>query len=176
MRLTFWQGTLLLLCITTICGVPAGAKKKKKHAPLPQTILEAKTVYLDNRSGLADIGDKAYDELTKWGRFRVVQNSKEADLLLLLSATEYRGGYVTSGSTQQQGSIDDSGNVQMSGRTTTTTEQVVYGRTHLTVIDPKNGESLWSDSNPWGKFRSATRGLIKALRKRIEEQEPAPSE
>ncbi len=179
MRITFWRGTLLLLCVTVICELPAAAKKKK-HAPLRQTILEAETVYLDNRSGFPNIGDRAYDELTKWGHFRVVQNPKDADLIFLLSATEYRGGYVSTGSTQQQGRIDDSGNIEMSGETTTTSQPVVYRRTHLTVIDPKNGESLWSDSKPWGNlytgFHSATRGLIKNLRERIEEQKSPRSE
>jgi hypothetical protein len=31
-----------------------------KHAPLPEQILQAKTVYIDNQSGLATLGDRAY--------------------------------------------------------------------------------------------------------------------
>jgi hypothetical protein len=162
------------LCAVTLCVVPAQGRKRKTHAPLPTKILVAKTVYLDNRSGFANIGDRAYDELIKWGHFRVVQNPKDADLILLFSATEYRGGYVTTGTTQQQGRVDNYGNIRISGETTSTTEQMVYRRTHLTLIDPKSGENLWSDSKPWGNlytgFHSATRSLIKDLRNRVEDQ------
>jgi hypothetical protein len=33
------------------------------NAPLPEQILQAKTVYIDNQSGFATLGDRAYDEL-----------------------------------------------------------------------------------------------------------------
>jgi hypothetical protein len=35
------------------------------------------------------MGDKCNEEIQKWGRFQVVQNRKQADLILLLSAREY---------------------------------------------------------------------------------------
>ncbi len=47
---------------------------KEKHLPLPPQIAAAKTVYIDNQSGFAKMGDRAYDQLTKWGRFQVVQD------------------------------------------------------------------------------------------------------
>jgi hypothetical protein len=174
MRVNCSRAALLLLCVTIGGGLSAFAKEKR-HAPLPQAVLQAKTVYLDNRSGYASLGDKAYDELEKWGRFKVVQSPKEADLIFLLSASEYRGGYITTGTSQQQGRVDDSGNVQMTGTNESTTQQMVYRSTHLTVIDPKSGDALWEDSKRWGNlyngFHSATRSLIKNLRERIEEQE-----
>ena len=49
------------------------------------------------------------------------------------------------------------------------------GYTYLTVIDPKTGENLWSDSKKWGNlytgFHSATKGLIDELEKRINEEQ-----
>ena len=52
--------------------------KDKKHLPLPSQVTDAKTVYIDNQSGIAAMGDKAYQQLEKWGRFQVVQDRKKA--------------------------------------------------------------------------------------------------
>jgi len=49
------------------------------------------------------------------------------------------------------------------------------GYTYITVVDPKTGDSLWSDSKTWGNlyngFHSATKGLVDELMKRINEEE-----
>jgi hypothetical protein len=130
---------------------------------------------LDNKTGYEVFADRAYDELEKWGRFRVVQSAKDADLVVLLSASLYHGGYVTSGTSQQHGTVDNDGNVNIYGSTQSTSVPVRVGYTHLYVIDPTNGESLWSDTKRWGNlftgFHSATRSLIRELRERIEESE-----
>jgi hypothetical protein len=49
---------------------------------------------------------------------------------------------------------------------------VVVDFTIMTVIDPKNGQSLWTDSRRWGslRVRSATKDLIEELRQQMEEQ------
>jgi hypothetical protein len=50
----------------------------------------------------------------------------------------------------------------------------VTGFTTISVLD-QSGQGLWSDTRRWGNlfvgFRSATRSVIKELRKRIDEQE-----
>jgi len=147
--------------------------RERKHAPLPSKVMTAKTVYIDNRTGYERFSDRAYDELQKWGRFRVVDSARDADLVFLLSATVYEGGYVSSGSSQQHGRVDDYGNVDISGSSESSSYPVRVGVTHLYVIDPGSGENLWSDTKRWGNlftgFRSATRSLIKELRERIEE-------
>jgi hypothetical protein len=146
-----------------------------KHVPLPSKVLTAKTVYLDNRTGYEKFSDRAYDELQKWGRFRVVSSAKDADLVFLLSASVYHGGYVTNGTAQQHGTVDDSGNVNIYGTSESTSVPITVGYTHLYVIDPTNGDSLWSDTKRWGSlitgYHSATRGLIKELRDRIADTE-----
>jgi hypothetical protein len=77
----------------------ASAYAKHEKMPLPQKLMIAKTVYIDNQSGFADLGDKCYDELRKWGRFQIVGSAEKADVVLLLSANEYVSGY-SSGSYQ----------------------------------------------------------------------------
>jgi hypothetical protein len=162
---------------------PAKEARPSKYAPLPEAIFEGRTVFLDNQSGHSSIADRAYDELRKWGRFKVVTSPRNADLVFLLSAREYLQGYVTTGSVRATATTQYEGygrsSTDISGQTQSSTEAVVSGRTFLTVIDPKDGVGLWSDSMQWGRpvaflpfsaWRSATRGLIKSLRDRMEAQ------
>ncbi len=162
---------VLATVLVTACSIPISAKEKQ-HLPLPPQVMSAKTVYIDNQSGQAKIGDRAYEEIKKWGRFQVVQDRKQADLILLLTAREHNGGYVTTGG-GQTGRVDDYGNVNTASNPTYTAP-VTVGYTYLTVVDPKTGDSLWSESKRWGNlytgFHSATKGLIGELKKRIEEQ------
>ena len=161
-----------LLVAFAVCPALLG---HTKHAPLPEQILQAKTVYIDNQSGLATLGDRAYDEMSKWGRFKIVASAKDADLVLLISAHAYLSGYQTSTTTTAQGTDDGSGNIQMSGNSQSQTNAQVTRITYMTAIDPKTGNALWSDQKLWGTlytgFRSATRSLVKELRKRVGEQE-----
>lgn len=141
--------------------------KEKHHLPLPPQITSAKTIYIDNQSGMAKLGDRAYEQLTKWGRWQVVADRQKADLILLLSARRYNGGYV--GNTT--GRVDENGNINATSSST----PVTVGYTYITVVDPKTGDNLWSDSKRWGNlytgFHSATKGLVDELMKRINEEE-----
>ncbi len=163
------------LLILVMCGVVSATSfaKPQKHLPLPPAILSAKTVYIDNQSGIAKIGDRAYEQITKWGRWQVVSDRHKADLILLLSAREYNGGYVTSGG-QTSGTIDDNGNINATTQPTYT-RRVSVNYTYVTVIDPNTGDSLWSDTKRWGNlyngFHSASKGLVDELMKRIKEEE-----
>jgi len=144
----------------------------KQRLPLPATVLTAKSVFIDNQTGMAKLGDRAYEELKKWGRFQIVADRKQADLIFLLTAQERDGGYVTSGG-GQTGTVDSSGNINTS-RNPTYTTHVTVGYTYLTVFDAKSGDNLWSESKRWGNlytgFRSATKGLVDELKKRMDEQ------
>jgi hypothetical protein len=150
----------------------SSSAKEKQHLPLPATVLAAKKVFIDNQTGMAKLGDRAYEELTKWGRFQIVVDRKDADLIFLLTAQEHDGGYITTGG-GQTGTVDSSGNINTTSSPTYTTH-VTVGYTYLTVFDGKSGDNLWSDSKKWGNlytgFHSATKGLIEELRKRMDEQ------
>jgi len=145
------------LCVPAFAG--------GKHAPLPEKLVSAKTVFIDNRTGYAEIGDKAYQQVTKSGQFQVVTSSTRADVVFLFTASTFTGSYTT------DGRIDDNGRIQ--------SETVAQnsGQTVLTVIDPNSSQVLWADSKVWGggsRFRfinkSATKELVKELCKRIAEQ------
>jgi len=162
--------------ISAVCilSFSSFALAKTKHAPLPDQILQAKSVCLVNQTQFASLGDKAFDELTKWGRFKIVQKPEEADLVLALSATSTVTGSNTRTSGSTSGTVDNTGNVDLSGRSTSRSQSTTVSYTYLTAIDPKTGNHLWSDVKQWGSLFhpvSATGALVKELRERIEEQE-----
>src|SRR5215831_15998551 len=83
---------LVLLCAST-------AAKEKQHLPLPQQIISAHTVFIDNQTGLAQLSDEAYREIRHWHRWQIVANADQADVVLLLSAVQYYSGWSAGGST-----------------------------------------------------------------------------
>ena len=132
------------------------------HAPLPPTLMSAKTLYIENNSGQAKLADRCYDELSKWGRFRIVSDPQQADVIFQIGTHVRTYGYSGHSTT------DDNGN------TNTSLSANTAGFTTISVVGP-TGQVLWSDTRRWGNlftgFRSATRGVIKELRQRMDEQE-----
>jgi hypothetical protein len=57
-----------------------------KYPPLPASVTAAKTVFIDNQTGSSQVTDKAYAALSKWGRYKVVKDAKDADLVLRFTA------------------------------------------------------------------------------------------
>jgi hypothetical protein len=159
----------LVIFIFTNLILPISLEAQKQLAKSPK-ILSAKTVYFDNRTGADAVGTSALAQLKKWRRFQVVRDKQSADLILLLSADPYHGGYIIFAS-GQTGSIDANGHVQ---------EDIVpnYNRlapvrdAYLTVIDPSTGNNLWTDSHVWGGLltgkNSVGARLIQKLQKQIE--------
>ena len=161
----------LVLSVATAMVLVVSSYAKHEKMPLPQKVMTAKTMYIDNRSGVADLGDRAYEELRKWGRFQIVDSAEKADVVLLLSAREYISGYSSGSYQNTSGSVDSYGNVSAQTYGSGSSHAIVSGTTYVTIVDPKGGASLWSDARAWGRWKSATRGLVKELRQRIEQQE-----
>lgn len=157
-----------LLSVLIIASLASSAAAQvHKKLPLSPIILSAKSVYFDNQTAVAAVGDKALAQLKKWGRFQIVQDRKQADLIILLSADPYKGGYIiTAGG--QTGTIEKNGHLQEDPVPNYMPLAPVRD-VSLTVIDPKTGENLWSDSHQWGGlltgFNSAGERLVKKLQK-----------
>jgi hypothetical protein len=147
----------LTLAIFTFADL---AHAKDKHAPLPTQILSAKTAYIDNQSGHAEIADRSYDELMKWGRFEILSDPKKADIILRFTSTEQPPESASTSSYDFKTNSWHNGTVTTSGSL----------RVHFLVLDPATGNILWSASEAKA-FHSQSREDIKELRKRIEEQE-----
>jgi len=117
-----------------------------KYPPLPASVTAAKTVYIDNQTGSSQITDKAYEALSKWGRFKVVQDAKGADLVLRFTA-------------------------DTNGRPTPPGNNIDVSPTPIlfSVRDRTNAE-LWSVSKN-KPFHSQTTLDIDEFKKRVEAQE-----
>jgi hypothetical protein len=130
-------------------------------------ILSAKTVYFEDQINV-DAGNAAPAQLRKWGRYQIVQNTESADLIFLLSASPYRGGQIIFAS-GQTGSVDVQGNVQ-EDRVPDYNRQSPVRYAYLTVIDSKNGQKPWSDSQVWGGLLTGQNSAGKRVAKRLPKQ------
>lgn len=135
-----------------------------------QRILSARTVYFDDQTGADAVGKAAVAQLKKWGRFKIVEDKNQADLILLLSAEPYHGGdlLMASGNT---GSIDANGKV-LEDPVPNFNKLAPTRDAYLTVIDPKTGDTLWTDSHVWGGVltgaNSVGERLVKKLKKQVD--------
>jgi hypothetical protein len=124
--------------------------------------MAATTAYIQNNSGIAKFSDRCYDELSKWGHFKIVSDPRDADVIFQI------GSHVQTSRYSGQSRTDAYGN------TNTTLSEDSTGFTTISVLDHM-ANVLWTDTRRWGGllngFRSATRDVVRELRKRMEEQQ-----
>lgn len=131
----------------------APAFSQVKDSPALGRIKRANSVVIDCSvcpRSLAKAGNAAKQELSAWNRFRIVDDPKQADLVFMFSGNPYMGDYPV------RKKPDD--------------RPVKISSTIMTVVDPRTGEELWSDSRNWGSWRvsGATKSLIDELRGELE--------
>ena len=157
----------LLVVGILACGSPTMVGAQSQPSPHAQ-IRVAKTVYLDNQSGSDAVGRETLAQLKKWGKFKIVSDRVQADLIFVLSADAPKGGNIIF-SGGQTGTVQD-GRVE-EDQVPTYNKQAPVRYLYLTVVDSKNGEKLWSDSHKWGGlltgFNSAGARLVKKLQKEV---------
>jgi hypothetical protein len=155
---------LAVVLATLLMAVSVAAKAVK--APLPDALINAKTIYIDNESGHAEMLDRAYDELKKWGRYTVVQDSSQADVVLVLRVVD-TGRAIQSAGGNGYSWTDSQGHTYSYADAWGTSREVFASRVDL--ISRKDNVTLWLDSRAVG-WHSATREMIKDWRKRTEQQ------
>jgi len=158
---------LVAVFIFACLVAPLSAHGQKQLAKSPK-ILSSKTVYFEDRTGVDAVGAAALAQLKKWGRFQIVRDKKLADLIFLLSADPYNGGYIIFAS-GQTGTVDSGGHVQ-EDRVPNFNRQAPVRDAYLTVIDPKTGQNLWSDSHVWGGLLTGKNSVGEPLVKKLEKQ------
>ncbi len=162
----------IVLCVVGIvlatCAVMFGKNHDAvQHAPLPTKVLTAKTIYIENASGRADMADKAYTELRAWGRYQIVQTKDKADVIMVLSVTSEQ----TEGTEISQANSYNYKTGAWTQGTVTVPDTATWRFSQVKLVDPSTGDVEWSDQLVQRRKYSATEELIKALRHRIEEQE-----
>lgn len=159
------SSTCLLLVLLSV-SFPAllSAQDQKQFAQSPK-IQSAKTIFFDDRTGYEAVGKAALAQLKKWGRFEIVPQRQQADLIFLLSITAYRGGYIVPANSSE----DSSMHVRLDPIPNSGWHAPVRSA-FLTVIDPKTGESLWSDSHVWGGVLTGTNSAGERVVKELEKE------
>lgn len=161
------------VALIAILATSVGYAKKHReavvqHAPLPAKVLAAKTIYLQNESGRADIADHAYTELKTWGRYQIVDAKEKADLILVLRIVTTE----TQGTQARWVSLYNSQNQSYTSGSVPTPVTNKWYFTQWTLTDLAGKEIEWSDQRPWLKKHPATKELANSLRQRVEEQKP----
>ncbi len=152
------QALLLSVLLILLSGFLVGAKAQK-HRALASQLFTSKSVYFDNQTGFAAVGEDAVRELEKWGRFQVVRRRDDAELVFVLSSEVY---------------YDDVSRPAYNGDFEPDLLHLPHrpANAYLTVVDAYSGQRLWSGSHAWGGlltgFNSAGRRLINRLRKQVE--------
>ena len=153
-----------VVVISLLVLAPANAQKQLAQS---RRILSAKYVYFKNQTGSDAVYKNAVAQLKKWGKFQIVADPKQADLIFLLSADPYKNGNVifASGETGSAGdghiTVDPVPNYN---------KQSPTRDAYLTVIDPKTGDNLWSDKHVWGGLLTGVNSVGERLVKELENQ------
>jgi len=155
---------LLFACLAATCAVPIFSQTQKQPVDSSK-MYTAKTIYFDDRTNADAAANEALAQLKKWGRFQIVSDRQQADVIFLLSESAYRGGYIVPAPGTAD-SADAKPRVKMDPAPDSGWHAPVRA-CFLTVIDPRTGDTLWSDSHVWGGVltgkNSACERVVKEL-------------
>jgi hypothetical protein len=123
-----FPGLGISLPIFVLCW--AGWSAMAQPPVLPEAVVNAHTVLIQNETGFVELEYATILELNKWGHFELAASRDEADLILRLdSGTRVRqvpeGQYVPASASEPMES------------------SVPPGYTRLALLQPKTGRTLW---------------------------------
>lgn len=135
--------------------------------PLPAELLQAKTVYVemgsfvptkknDDQGAAATYLDPCKQVLQKWGRLKIVDDPKQADIILQISSQRSTDSVLVSTSSA-------SGSVGMS--------EVL---TVVSVVQSSSGKQLWTGAGQWAANWTAKiiiKSIVNSLRIDVEHEE-----
>ena len=152
---------IVISFFTAFGAVPVRANEKR--ASLPSKVLSAATVFVDNQTTSAELLNTAYTELSKWGRLQVVDAAQKADIVLRLS-TGNSVKFVPGGESAPPADPKIAKQNFVGAD-----EAVPPGSTRISVIDPKTGNSIWSDIRKTDNPKAATH-LLDGLREAFDKK------
>lgn len=145
--------------------VPVGARAARD--PLPKELLQAKTVYLemgpfvptkknDDHGAEASYLGPCRQVLQKWGRLKIVDDPKQADIILQISS-ERNTDSVLVNTTSVSGSVGMSEVLAV-----------------VTVVQSSTGKRLWTNAGQWAAnwtAKTIMKGMVNGLRIDVEREE-----
>jgi hypothetical protein len=155
---------LLSTFVITSSQAPAqNSAGTDKYAPLPDKVVKAKTVFYVNDTGNSRFGDDLYREIKKWNHWEVVTDRSKADLVLVLSQHETVDGVIATGTASAAGSTATG---------TAVAAPIKTSSWYLHLINPSNGETLWTTRRTlggrlWQSWGSVARSLLSDVQKRM---------
>jgi hypothetical protein len=148
----FFARVLIAIAFFSALGAVT-VRANEKRGSLPSKVLSAATVFVDNQTTSAELLNTAYTELSKWGRLQIVDTLQKADIVLRLS----NGNYVRF---VPGGESSAAAEAPVSGQSFAGADQAVPpGSTRISVVDPKSGNSIWSDIRKTDSPKAATHML-----------------
>ena len=120
-------GIFSLIIVFWLAPVTADANS----GDLPQALLRAHTVFIENETPFTDLAYVAVLEIGKWGRYEVAESREKADLIMRLDC----------GARVRQ--LPD-GELPTFGENTSAGSPVPNGYTRIALLDTKSGQVLWS--------------------------------
>jgi hypothetical protein len=148
MRRNFPVGSAILILATFLCFIPLLANAFPQA--LPDAVTHAHTVFLENETGFNELQYTLILELSKWGRFDVVDAREKADLILRLD----NGNHVR---VVPEGQAPSAVNAAPES-------EVPRGHTRISLLDPKSNSVLWSDTHKTDGGKVKNGHLLDGLR------------
>lgn len=136
------------------------ANAKHVRAPLPREILSNRTIYIDNQTGDADTGDRAYDMLRKWTPSYTLVSRDQAALVFVLTQETHKNVSDIYSATMPPTRFD------RAIRTDTKVKSETEGTVTLTITD-QTGRLLFQNTKP---YDDGVRDLLNDLKRRIIEE------
>lgn len=127
--------------------------------PLPEAVVRAHTIFLLNETNFHELEYSTVLELSKWGRFELVDSSEKADLILRLD----NGNQVRALPEGQFPSAPKPGGVEESA--------VPPGHTRISLLDPKTKAMLWYDTHKTEGGKVKNGHLLDGLREAFDAYE-----
>jgi hypothetical protein len=155
----------ILFILLLILSNPMAVQAKDKHAPLPSRVRSANTVYVDNQTTSAELQNVAYTELSKWARLQIVDSPRKADIVLRLS-----GGTSVRLVSGPENSHSAAAVVPAKQNWIDADSAVPEGFTRISVIDPKTGNSLWSDIRKTNNLKASSH-MLDGLRAAFDQEQ-----
>ncbi len=148
------------LLAMAMCGIAATVAGQPPV--LPEMVLSAHTVYIDNQTAFTELEYTVVLEINKWGHFQLADRDK-ADLVLVLTS----GTHVHA--------IPDGQYPRTTGLNAFAEDPVPPGHTRIALQDPKSGATLWSGIHKTEGGKVKNGHLLDELRQAYEEAEKARS-